>query len=336
MRVIHPDKGQAAAMVQAMHAVVTARGTVAALPIELDSIQAIARHLLHQQDPVEPLGKDLPPDLAATIPDPVMRRELVRILALLPVIDKQLSPAKVTIVNDAASRLGVVEPGLDMLALALKGKFKKIAWGMMMRSVAHYWSPTGKARMRDWLDMLRIAMPTIPGIYQMLTDKQLLARYQSLGDRPVGTLGRALYDFYTKRGFPMPGEPKSFPEGWSKHEAYHVISEYETSLQGEMLNAAFSGGNTEVLCMDLLLLTLLQFQAGIPVMPGPVLADELKPDAFFRAVARGAAMNVDFLAGWDLWSVVDLPLDEIRRRFGLPLLSAEERRTLAQWDALIA
>ena len=88
--------------------------------------------------------------------------------------------------------------------------------------------------------------------------------------KPATSLGHALYSFYCKRGFPLPGEPKSFPEGWSKHEVYHVTSEDDTTLQGEMLNAAFSGGNTEKLCMDLLLATLLQFHAGRPVLPGPV------------------------------------------------------------------
>ena len=167
----------------------------------------------------------------------------------------------------------------------------------MMRSVGHYWSPTGKMRVRDWLDMLRNFLPPVPGLYQMVGDQALLARFRALGQLPSDTLGHALYRFYTDRGFALPGEPKSFPEGWAKHEAYHVLSEYEVNNQGEMLLAAFSGGNSRLLCMDLLMVTLLQFQAGKRVVPGPTPVDELRPAAFFRAVARGASMNVDLLGG---------------------------------------
>lgn len=336
MRIIHPDDRQAAAIVQAMQAVASAEGTVEPLPVERESIAAIQRHLLHRDPPLEPSVLALPSDLAAVIDDPVMRRETVRILAMLPVIDRRVMPAKVRLVEAAAARLGVEDRGVEILRLAVRGRYRRLAYGLMMRSVAHYWSPTGKARLRDWLDMLRIGMPSIPGLYAVLTDRSLLARYRGLGERPAGTLGHGLYRFYTERGFPMPGEPKSFPEGWSKHEAYHVISEYETSDQGEMLNAAFSAGNTEVLCMDLLLLTLLQFQAGIQVMPGPCLTDELRPDPFFRAVARGMATSVDLLAGWDLWTVVDLPLDELRRRYNVPPLSPAERAWLSDSGALLA
>lgn len=336
MRFIHPGDRQAAAIVQAMHAVATAEGALELLPVERDSIDAIQRHLLHRDPPLDPAAPELPADLADRIDEPVMRRETVRILAMLPAIDKRVLPEKVRVVETAAARLGVEDQGLVMLRQAVNGQFRRMAFGLMMRSVAHYWSPTGKARLRDWLDMLRIGTPEIPGLYSLLPDRSLLVKYRGLGERPAGTLGHGLFWFYRDRGFPMPGEPKSFPEGWSKHEAYHVISEYETSDQGEMLNAAFSGGNTEILCMDLLLLTLLQFQAGIPVMPGPCLTDELRPDAFFRAVARGIATNVDLLDGWDLWTVVDLPLEELRRRYNVPSLSAEERASLAESDALMA
>lgn len=336
MQVITPTPAQALSLVQAMHAVATAEGTVAMLPIEAESIAAIQRHLLHQDEPVQPPALVMPQDLAAVIDTPVLRREAVRILAMVAVLDKQVTDAKVRLVEGAAATLGVEEYGVGLLRLAQQRQFRKLAFKVMMRSVAHYWSPTGKARLRDWLDMARIAMPAIPGLYAMLVDRTLLERYRALEARPAGTLGHGLFRFYRDRGFPMPGEPKSFPEGWSKHEIYHIISEYETSLQGEMLNAAFSGGNTEVLCMDLLLMTLLQFHAGFQVMPGPVLKDELKPDAFFRAVARGAATQVDVLAGWDWWSAVDQPIAELRQRFQVPPLRPEERRWLAENGCLLA
>ena len=336
MQLISPTPQQANAIVQSMYAVASAEGSIPMLPVEQESIAAIQRHLLRLAAPIEPAQQHLPDDLARGVDDPALRRNTVRILVLLPILDQQIRPEKVSVVETAAARLGVAERGVAILRRAQRGQLRRIALGMMRRSVAHYWSPTGKARLSDWLDMLRILLPPIPGLYSMVTDAELSAKYRALGARPPETLGNALYRFYTERSFPMPGEAKGMPEGWSKHEAYHVISEYDTSLQGEMLNAAFSAGNTETLCMDLLMLTLLQFQAGLRVMPGPAPRGELLPDAFFRAVARGAAMKVDLLAGWDLWSAVDLPLGEVRSRYGVPPLDAVERAALAERDALIA
>lgn len=323
-------------IVQAMQAVTTAEGRIQALPIETDSLVAIQRHLLHLAEPLQVAAATLPADFASVIADADMRRETIRILALLPVIDQRVLAEKVNVVLAAATALDIQDRGLVILRQAVKRQHIRIAMAAMARSVAHYWSPTGKARLRDWLDMLRIMMPPIPGLYSALTDKQLLAKYQALSAKPPDTLGHALHAFYIKRGFPLPGEPKSFPEGWGKHEVYHLLSEYDTTLQGEMLNAAFSGANTELLCMDLLLATLLQFQAGRQILPGPCPRGLLEPDAFFRAVARGAAMNVDLLNGFDIWSIIEQPLTELRAKLQIPALSAEERAALTSADALIA
>jgi hypothetical protein len=332
---IHPSLPQATAIVQAMQAVTTAEGRIAQLPIETESIAAIQRHLLHRPEQIDITDQALPADLATLLDDPDMRRQTVRILTLLPVIDQKVLPEKVRVVEEAAGRLGIEDRGLVILRQAVKRQHRRIAMTIMARSVAHYWSPTGKARLRDWLDMARIMLPAIPGLYSMLTDQELLARYQALAAKPEASVGHVLHDFYVKRGFPLPGEPKSFPEGWGKHEVYHVLGEYDTTLQGEMLNAAFSGGNTEQLCMDLLLATLLQFHAGRQVLPGPAPPGLLQPDPFFRAVARGAAMNVDLLHEWNFWSIVDLPLAEVRARFQVPALSERERKALAESDALL-
>ncbi|MDR3534862.1 MAG: hypothetical protein P4L71_00050, partial [Acetobacteraceae bacterium] len=269
MKLIHPSPVQAAAIVQAMQAVVTAEGRIAPLSIETESLAAIQRHLLQREQPMESADRTLPTDLADVLGDPDMRRETIRILAVLPILDQKILPEKVQVVEAAARQLDIEDRGVELLRMAVKRQHRHMGMSILMRSVAHYWSPTGRARLRDWLDMVRIMLPPVPGLYSMLTDKVLLAKYRALGAKPQSTLGFVLYDFYVKRGFPLPGEPKSFPEGWGKHEVYHVLSEYDTSLQGEMLNAAFSGGNTERLCMDLLLATLLQFHAGRQVLPGP-------------------------------------------------------------------
>ena len=46
-------------------------------------------------------------------------------------------------------------------------------------------------------------------------------------------------------------------------------------------------------------------------------------------------MNVDLLKDWDIWSVVDRPLPELRAAFQIPSLTASERTVLAESDALL-
>ena len=85
------------------------------------------------------------------------------------------------------------------------------------------------------------------------------------------------------------------------------------------------------------MVTLLQFQAGKRVVPGPTPVDELRPAAFFRALARGASMNVDLLGGqWSLWPVVEQPIADLRTTYNVPPLSVQERHELDGWQALIA
>jgi hypothetical protein len=336
MKVIHPTRRQAAGIAQAMHAVVTAEGRFAALPLEIKTLDAIQWHLLHQHEPLAVDDCVLPADLPNVLHTGDLRRETVRILALLPVVDQAVRAEKADVVERAAAALGIEDHGLTILRQAVRRQHRRIALAAMTRAVAHYWSPTGKARVRDWVDMVRIMLPPTPGLYAILTNQKLLEKYKALSAKPESTLGRILYTFYAQRGFPLPGEPKSFPEGWGKHEVYHVLSEYDTTFQGEMLNAAFSGGNTEKLCMDLLLITLLQFHAGRQIMPGPALSGQLEPDLFFRAVARGAAMNIDLLNDFDIWRLVDEPLQQLRETLEIPALSLAERNALISAEALLA
>jgi hypothetical protein len=36
-----------------------------------------------------------------------------------------------------------------------------------------------------------------------------------------------------------------------------------------------------------------------------------------EAFARGARMNMDLMGRWDFWAVMDQPLAEVRRRYGI-------------------
>jgi hypothetical protein len=326
---------QIGTVVQAMYAVTSASGQVAPLPFEIDCINAVQRHLLRQDPPLPGQPGPLPPGIGDTLDTASLRKSTVRLLAALSTVDRQVSPAKVAVVEDAASRLEVSEFGLLVLHRVARGQYRRNGLGLMKRFVNHYWSYTGKAGLHDWAAMLWTVMPWLPGLRNYLKLDEVQGRYINLAALPPDTLGFAVHGYYARNGFPMPGEPKSIPEGWARHEVYHVLANYNTNLQGELLLAGFIGGNTDEMCLDVVLPALVQLHAGKTFVPGPVAEGILMPDDFFRAVARGAAMNVDLLAGWRLWDVAHFRLQDLRQRYEIPPFSAPEHAKLAAEDALL-
>lgn len=334
MKLVRPSADQAATIVQAMYAVISAEGRIAPIPIEIESIEAAQRHLFFQRQPLTGAPGPLPTNLAQVIVDPVLRRQTVRALALLPTVDRHMLPEKVAVVLTAAAQLGVHEFGLEMLRNAAKGRFKRIAFGLSRRFIAFNWSPTGKARLRDWASFAWWMMPRFHGPRTAERNRALSARYQALGQLPPGTFGHALHGFLTQNGIPMPGEPGSVP--WAMHEVYHVLSEYGVGLPAELLLTGFIGGTQEETCLDQMLFGLIVYHCGKPLIGGFVTEGVLRPDEFFRAIARGAAINVDVMSRqWDFWAVAPIPLQELRARYDLPAFSEAERIPLASHNGLL-
>ncbi|HEY3909048.1 MAG TPA: hypothetical protein VGM07_04065 [Stellaceae bacterium] len=341
MKLIRLSQRQAETIVQAMAAVVSAEGQIAPEPIELDSIAAIQRHLLLQDPPLACVPGTLPEGLAAALDTQRLRRQTVRILAMLPILDRKILPEKVLVVEEAAERLGVREFGVVLLGRIARDQRRRLVFGLAMfglmrRYLAHYQSLTGRARGCDWLHVLWSVAPWLPGLRKLLGLDELLAKYRGLAALPQGTLGHAVHCYYARKGFPLPGAPKSIPEGWGRHEVYHVLSDYNTNLQGELLVAGFIAGNSDELCLEVVLPALVHLHAGRKFVPGPVAEGKLRPDDFFRAVARGMTMSVDLLAGWRLWEAAAKNLAEVRANYNLPALSEDERSRLLAENALLA
>jgi hypothetical protein len=326
---------QSVAIVRAMNAVVTAEGTVAPVLIEEECLAAAQRHLLGLDPPMKGLHRTLPDDLAQLLDTPQLRKSTVRLLATLSIVDKNVSAAKVDVVEEVAKRLGVREFGVQMMHNVARGRYRRDGVSLMTRFINHYWSYTGRASVRDWAAILWPFMPWMPGLRGYLRLDETSARYKALANLPSDTLGNAVYRYYATRGFPVPGDHQAIPEGWARHEVYHVIANYNTSLHGELLLAGFIGGNTDEMCLDLMLPALVQLHAGKTFVPGPTAEDLLKPDDFFRAVARGAAMKVDLLKGWRLWEFSTMRLADFRERVGIPAFTPDEHARLLADDGLL-
>jgi hypothetical protein len=332
VQAIRPSARQTETIVQALQAVASAEGRIPLLPIERESIVAIQRHLLHRDEPVQTTANTLPDDLARVIDDPVMRTEVLRLLIMMPFIDQKVLPEKAQVVERAATLLGVEDQGLGMMRLAVKRRYWRITLGIMGRALRSFWSGTGKAGPREWLAMVQLVVPALNH-----HRGEIRARYQQLEHRPEGSLGHTLYQFYRSNKFPLPGEPKSTPEKFVLHEIYHILSEYPTIHTGEMLTAALTGGNVDKMCMDMMMMALLQYQVGVAMTPNTKgMPGRMRPDDFFYAIARGIAMKVNLMDEWDFWQDMDTPVTELRRRMGILPLRGTEDFTRPKPQALAA
>lgn len=335
MKILTPTPESLDRMVRSFYAVVTADGTIDANDLEVQSIDAAQRHMLSQATPLAFGRTSLPGDLALVITDAATRRQLVRMMAIMAMVGGKMDVAKVAVVERAASVLDQGEFGITMLGHVARGKARKVGFAIMKRLLAHYWSPTGKVRHQEWLAVIWSVMPWLPGLHRYLGLDRVLSRYRGLADLAPDSFGAAVLGYYTSKGFPVPGERKSIPEGWARHEIYHVLANYNTNLQGELLLAGFIAGNTEELCLDLVLPALAHLHVGFKFVPGPLTSGLLLPDEFFRAVARGARMRIDLLDGWSLWADAPKGLEEVRAAYAIPPLDAEEVTRLTPHKALL-
>jgi len=149
-------------------------------------------------------------------------------------------------------------------------------------------------------------------------------RYRQLASLDEGTLGRELWRYYREREFALAGDPGTVPEALVHHDIMHIISGYDSSLEGELQTLAFTAGMRQEDPFSALFLVLLQYTAGRKVAPGGQLAAArvlFDHDKVLRALERGRGTAVDFSSRHDFWDLMDQPIAALRERFGVPAVA---------------
>jgi len=140
-----------------------------------------------------------------------------------------------------------------------------------------------------------------------------------------------------------PGDPDGRAELWAiNHDCLHVLSGYSTSAQGELLVAAFTGGQFDphVDFMESHVLpTIMNYHLGIETNKGLNAGDKTRMEAdpdwadnyegnvrlgldaakLWVAIARGRATTENLYSGhWDSWTHAPEPLEDLRSRWSIP------------------
>ncbi len=157
---------------------------------------------------------------------------------------------------------------------------------------------------------------SVLGLRGFIEDPALAARYRVWKDLPEDTLGHAMWRYFDRNKFSLPGERGGFPEAGVHHDFCHVLGDYDTTPEGEIEVASFIAGFKEARPLYIVLFAVLIFSAGIDVRPtkGEITAGVLgKPgmaERMFAAIERGSQLTTDLSDKWDFWPYVELPVDE--------------------------
>lgn len=157
-------------------------------------------------------------------------------------------------------------------------------------------------------------------------DPRLFEALDHFATLPEGTLGREFLAFHERFGLDAPGSTHSNSVYlFFSHDMNHVIAGYDPVAEGEMALGAFQMGmaDTDVswlLCLNNLAIHeagILQFESIAP--KAETLARPGVAETFAIALRRGTQCTADF-ASADHLALADLPLEEVRARFGVPPL----------------
>jgi hypothetical protein len=249
-----------------------------------------------------------PEQAAAALPTPAARRRVAELMAALELCRHPLSPQQQARTEAYAAALG--HTGADLV---------------LARDIVHETAHRAVADFARFKDAVRPAWsePTLVERYLAPTpeaDAELAARLRSFQDLSPGSLGRAYVDFYRRNGLTLPGDDPTTPAFFVGHDMNHVIAGYDTTAQEEIaLSAMLLAIDDDDAHWVLLLAGLAAYETGLATRiesKSRVMARPGADELFAEALRRGARCTGDFSVA-DHLALVELPLEEVRARFGV-------------------
>jgi hypothetical protein len=260
-----------------------------------------------------------PPDrLAAVLTSDEQARSAAEMIAVAALVDGALEATRLKAALDYAAQLRVDGPWVDELLLIADGRMDDAMQLMVLVNAETFpgLAPPGLAPVMQPYDGKSDA------------DKRLHARYESLEGYPDESFGRRLWVHFRRHGFRWPGQEGAFAETFAiRHDSIHVLSDYDTSIQGELLVSTFTGRMHRRHALGAHLLpVIVQWHVGQEVNGIGAQHGALDPWKFIVAGQRGTQTSTDVLApGWSFFEEAQRPLDDLRRDYGIPPLPQQFR-----------
>ncbi len=264
-----------------------------------------------------------PEDLAPIEPQDLAKavganRELAEhgaaLIACASLADGRIDPQRLRRVVEYAHAMHVREGWVREILEVARGH---LAWAMADMARRNTSNFPGWANPDDTLP------PMMPYEAQTDDDKRLAERFIALEGLPKSSYGHQFWAHFRKHGFEFPGQPNAFTGVWAvPHDGLHVLSGYSTSIQGELLVSAFTGGmHRRDALRAQILPTIFEWHVGQEVNGIGKQQGALDPIRFLISWQRGDACTSDVLSpDWDFFAVADRDLEELRWTYGIPPL----------------
>jgi hypothetical protein len=317
VQLIHPEPAQALLGLRAMKSVASAAGAIG--PAQRALMEAAKQFVLRIDADIDALAPIAPADFAAGFPDSDLRRQFVNGMLVVALADGMPDPAVTATVETFAEAIGVATPELKHLRQLTEQDLLLFKLDFLR----HGHIADIMRDQREQKGLLGLAKGVL-GMRGVMEDKALAAKYGAWERLAPDTLGHALFRYYRRNGFGLPGEKGGFPEAGIYHDFSHVLADYDTDMPGEVEVASFTAGYKKRRPFYVMMFAILIFSTGINMRPtaGPtrtgILGDPGMAARMFTALERGGKVGIDLSDKWDYWPYVDLPIVEARRRLGIP------------------
>jgi hypothetical protein len=241
------------------------------------------------------------------------RKRLLQLSALAVLLNRPLRPASVQFLRDLGRQLEVHDGVLDVVAALSRGQRRKVR---LLAARRAFGGILGEAYRAE--GVLGIARFMAALLFKRAVNRDRYWDYKRLGLLPDGTLGREYWRHMTSLGFGHPGEPGGIAHSGAFHDVGHVLTGYDTTPAGEILQGSFQGGSRRDDGFLFIQFVILQFHHGVTITPvAPGEFDLFEPRKVLWAIHRGASCKVDITHQWDFWPWMKLTVEEARARFGL-------------------
>lgn len=260
-------------------------------------------------------------EFALAMPELEKRKEVLDLILATELICTSISPEISDAINLWAQKLGIENTGLALVR-DLSKNLTAQAQQDFYRSNYFYDKDLASPDFSqlDEKHGLSATMMTVE------SSKAVAERYQNLEHYAAGSFGKALWDFYQKRGFTFPGLIGGVNEAVAHHDWIHVLADYDSDGLGEMEVAAFSTMATKSDSAVMNFLGVLSiFQGGLLktiVGNAPHLGHELEiadgPQRISIALQRGKAVNTDLILDINFFDYAHEPLEDLQKKWNIP------------------
>lgn len=300
----------AALLLRGMRAVAMADGALSAPERE---VLDVARESLGVDSSILELPPLAPDEPELSRLDAREREQLVQALLLMAVMDGAGARTEAALIEEFARVLGVDEPRVHNLRQLAEGRFAFMRFDLARKG--YFRDELVRTAREEGARGLYMTFAPLVGLGH---DLDVTRRYIALGELPVGTLGRAYFDFVQSNGLAFPGEGPIGERGvW--HDMIHVVGDYPVTPRGEAEVVAFMAGFRRDDPFFWVFTSVLQFQVGVRLSPfSPGVAQQIEPRRYLAHHARGAKVTCDLSADWDFRADLATPLAEVRARFSVP------------------